>query len=311
MGISLRNRNISRKQILFLIAFLIHGSSAQDKCCTLPNLSYSTGNASPHECSHLNCTEAFIYVEDSYGPSNLLFNAVKISTLTLIRNKGKADMIQLEEIVHKSPGPAVTLKQADLEDDCFENLKKITVDDPYFYCDGKNKLIDIEGDYNKTMIGRLEKVANETLAVCNQPRPVTLAAVSSTVKSPVVQSATVISPVVITLNPPPPICPERKLPAVEKASNNDLLLYIYCLSTEILFIIATCLTILTFKLYKKLCAQESRRLLSEALSKFQDTEEADQKNETAVTSAPEVQMERKIAGAESSKLNKERNAEEI
>ncbi|CAD6192761.1 unnamed protein product [Caenorhabditis auriculariae] len=227
----------------------------EEKCCKYPILGYSSGAVVPSECAKgVECTEAPIYVDSADDVPNdffvFLMDAKNISTLKIIGSR-RFEVTGTIRIAHKGSGPAVTLKNADLDERSFKNLKTITVDDPYVYCDGKNKLIDIEGDYKGNVTLRLEKVANETLAVCNKPRPVTEAAVSSTVGNPITQSATLISPIEVPLNPPSLVCQENNDNAAKKSSNNGVFLYVACVVIAFLTIICICLIILSAKLYKK------------------------------------------------------------
>ncbi|CAD6192758.1 unnamed protein product [Caenorhabditis auriculariae] len=162
---SLRIRNNSRGS-LFLIAFLVSGCSTSDQCCTRPMSAAPEGDAIPPECTRLRCTEAPIYSFNARGDnalSKFLVRAKKISVLTVLGNAPAFDLDDLEEIVHKGPGPAVILKQAVLGEDSFQVLKRIAVDDPF------------------------KKVVNKTLAVCNPP----VAESNSTVGSPLKPSSLV------------------------------------------------------------------------------------------------------------------------
>ncbi|CAD6192759.1 unnamed protein product [Caenorhabditis auriculariae] len=112
-----------------------------------------------------------------------------------------------------------------------------------------------------------------TLAVCNKPRPVTEAAVSSTVGNPITQSATLISPIEVPLNPPSLVCQENNDNAAKKSSNNGVFLYVACVVIAFLTIICICLIILSAKLYKKRPKRGTRLASFEVPAYPKNTEE--------------------------------------
>ncbi|CAD6192757.1 unnamed protein product [Caenorhabditis auriculariae] len=258
-----------------------------DVCCKGPMVALNNTEAIPHECRLplLICTKAPIYAEDARydgAVKYLLYNLRNSSTITII--KSEMSVNHLIEVTHGGPGAAITLKNAKLGEDSFENLKKITVDDPYIYCDGKNKLIDIEGDYNKIVIDRLEKVANETLAVCDKPRPVTGA-------------VTIISPV----EPAAVVCQKEKDPLVaEKCPNCDVALYLAGVAILFLSLICISLSFVCVKMYRKLRSRDNRLVSAEALTPRSPSPRAPNAEEPTLESP----IDRRTAGAEEDSLDR-------
>ncbi|CAD6184650.1 unnamed protein product [Caenorhabditis auriculariae] len=210
--------------------------------CKRPMMCYASGCAVPDECAVPDCfnTEAPIYVENlaSTGPlHSFLERARQISTLTIIGNAKPILPYYVTEIVHEGTGPAVTLKNAKFLPKSFKNLEKITVDDPYFFCDVENKLIDIEGYLVPVVKVRLEKVANQTLAVCDKPRPDTDAQFSSLVDSP--------------LESPPNISEQGNVSAVENCYEYDEVLIAASSVIGFLLIICILMIFVNFDIYRR------------------------------------------------------------
>ncbi|CAD6195928.1 unnamed protein product [Caenorhabditis auriculariae] len=139
---------------IFFFSSFASISLAQDECCQRLILSYPTGDAIPPGCEKLKCTEAPVHVEKSLASANdvayFLNNAVNISTLTVINNGNRFNMLNVERIFHEERGPAVLLKDVDLHKDAFVNLKKIEVKDVSLYCEDQN-LVVIEGNCHEAV----------------------------------------------------------------------------------------------------------------------------------------------------------------
>ncbi|CAD6196052.1 unnamed protein product [Caenorhabditis auriculariae] len=162
-----------KRQLVFAFGILfctLSTVTSQVKCCKRPISAYPSGDAIPPECENLDCTEGSITMEKPSGKKVVSFlgKTERTGAISILDNKLKAIMIpDLIEIVHNGPGPAVHLREPNLDDKfSFKKLQKITVDNPYIFC--KNwDLIRLENNVTEEIRLRLEKVANETLAVCN------------------------------------------------------------------------------------------------------------------------------------------------
>ncbi|CAD6197054.1 unnamed protein product [Caenorhabditis auriculariae] len=158
--------------VLLYTAIIFFGVEAVDICCKRAVLSYATGTAIPPECGKSKCFEASIHIEKPGTESAPLLGffplTTKTSTLTIIGNKdaGSIMFASLVEVVHKGPGPAIYLDDADLHDSSFSSFQKITVDEIEPYC-LKSDLVVVKGSSKAIWRERLESVANKTLLKCS------------------------------------------------------------------------------------------------------------------------------------------------
>ncbi|CAD6198301.1 unnamed protein product [Caenorhabditis auriculariae] len=263
-------------KLLLMIAMMnLFSVVLTESCCQRPMYAYKDGDAVPPECVSVTCTEATIYADGSRGYQGVhsyLFRATKISSLTLIGNVTLFYMDVLKEVVHKGPGPALTLRYANLGEDTFKSLKTIKVDDVTIYCNGSNKLIEIEGKLLDDVLHRLYKVGNKTLEACKL----------LTTTQPSVPVATQEACV-------PNSNLQKAVENVEKeCSSNDLALYITSLSSGILLILLIASIVFSVQMYRKLRLNQNRIFTIEAPSGIQ----------TADESAPEAQKDRKMAGVD-------------
>ncbi|CAD6197771.1 unnamed protein product [Caenorhabditis auriculariae] len=170
------NKARLKRQLVVVCGILfcaLSTASAQYKCCPGSMWSYPSGDAVPPGCddSKVSCTEGSVHVEQPSTEStivpNFLSRATKTGAIIIIDNAGVTlRMRKLKKIVHKGLGPAVHLKNSKLVDDeSFNSLEIIEVDDPYVYCKNRDLLL-FEGNVSKEVRNLLEKVANKTLENC-------------------------------------------------------------------------------------------------------------------------------------------------
>ncbi|CAD6184651.1 unnamed protein product [Caenorhabditis auriculariae] len=241
--------------------------------CKRPMLCYASGCAVPDECAVSDCqnTEAPIYVENLASEESVhtfLARAIKISTLTVIGNEKLFLPENVIEIIHGGTGPAVTLKNAKFDEDAFKNLEKITVDDPYIYCDVENKLIDIEGVLEPQVKGRLEKVASQTLVMCDKPRPDFDAEFNSLVVSP--------------LESPLNVSEQKNVPSGRKCFKYDAVFYSASVAIGVLLVFCIALLYLCVQIYRAPLPRRSAHSSGQKKSKGtrQGGETGRQSNET-------------------------------
>ncbi|CAD6192627.1 unnamed protein product [Caenorhabditis auriculariae] len=187
---------------------------------------YGDKEAFPIECQSSKCTEEVIYAENARAGEDIhkfLPSMIKSSTITMIGNTTTYNLAGLVEIVHKGPGPAITLQNIELVRDSFKSLKTIKVDDVSIYCDGTTDLIKIEGKIPQDILEQLHEVENKTLAACK----------SLTTTPPSVLGAAQGS---------------QNIDA-EKGSSNNTPLYIACAVIVVLLIVSIVSTIIALKLY--------------------------------------------------------------
>ncbi|CAD6192624.1 unnamed protein product [Caenorhabditis auriculariae] len=144
---------------LLLMIAMLNAFSAED-CCKRPMTAYEAEEGFPLECRLSTCTEELIYAdraEVGKNVSNFLSSVHKSSTITMVGNTTSYIVASLVEIVHKGPGPALTLMNVKLIDESFAKLKTIKVDDISNYCDGSSELIKIEGSIPQPILDRLQK----------------------------------------------------------------------------------------------------------------------------------------------------------
>ncbi|CAD6192631.1 unnamed protein product [Caenorhabditis auriculariae] len=246
---------------LLLMVAMLNAFSAED-CCKRPMYAYKNGDARPPECppDNVKCTEAPIYADEA-SSGKLVFNFMasmeKSSTITMIGNTTSYNVVNLVEIVHKGPGPALTLMNVKLADESFAKLNTIKVDDISIYCDGTTDLIKIEGSIPQDILDQLHKVKNETLAACKS----------------------------LTTTPP------SVLGAAQGSQNidaeKDTPLYIACGVIVVLLIVSIVSTIIALKLY--FCHKKDRPSASLGASE----KGAQKKAETAKETSKETSQEKK------------------
>ncbi|CAD6192988.1 unnamed protein product [Caenorhabditis auriculariae] len=170
------NKARLKRQLVVICGILfcaLSTASAQDACCPGSMWSYPSGDAVPPGCedSKVTCTEGSVHVEQpskkSTIVSSFLMRATKTGAIIILDTGGVSlKMSNLKEIVHKGIGPAVHLRNSKLVDDeSFNSLERIEVDDPYVYCKNRD-LLRFEGNVSKKVRELLEKVANKTLDIC-------------------------------------------------------------------------------------------------------------------------------------------------
>ncbi|CAD6197998.1 unnamed protein product [Caenorhabditis auriculariae] len=233
--------------------------SAED-CCKRPMTAYGDKEAFPIECQSSKCTEEVIYAENARGGGDIhkfLSSVQKSNTITMVGNVTSLSIYDLVEIVHKGPGPAITLQKVDLNRGSFKKLKTIKVDDVSIYCDGTTDLIKIEGKIPQDILEQLHEVENKTLAAC--------------------KSLTTTQPTV--------------LGAAQGSQNidaeKDTPLYIACAVIVVLLIVSIVSTIIALKLY--FCHKKDRPSASLGASE----KGAQKKAETAKETSKETSQEKK------------------
>ncbi|CAD6197997.1 unnamed protein product [Caenorhabditis auriculariae] len=228
---------------LLLMIAMLNAFSAED-CCKRPMTAYGDKEAFPTECDKSKCTEEVIYAENALSGedvSKFLSSVRKSNTITMVGNTTSYTVANLVEIVHKGPGPAITLQNVVLSMGSFKKLKTIKVDDVSIYCDGTTDLIKIEGSIPQDILDQLHKVENKTLAACKSlttTQPTVLGATQGVGVSSSNSSA-VISP----------LCTQKIDAEKEKCSSNNTLLYIACAVIVVLLIVSIVSTIIALKLY--------------------------------------------------------------
>ncbi|CAD6192629.1 unnamed protein product [Caenorhabditis auriculariae] len=271
-------------KLLLMIALLnaCYAVSTQS-CCKRPMYAYGSGDAIPPECIlNVGCTDALIYAD--HGRANqevykFLNAMLKSSTITLISTQANVEF--LEEIIHKGPGPALTLINNTLIANSFISLKKIEVDDVSIYCDGTTDLIKIEGSLFKEVLDRLHKVGNKTLEACKSlttTQPTVLGATQRAGVPRSNSSAAVISQ----------LCTQKIDAEKEKCSSNNTLLYIACGVIVVLLIVSIVSTIIALKLY--FCSHKKDR---PSASLGASEKGAQKKAETAKETSKETSQEKK------------------
>ncbi|CAD6195164.1 unnamed protein product [Caenorhabditis auriculariae] len=204
---------------LLLMIAMLNAFSAED-CCKRPMTAY----ADKEEIIYADRAESAKYV------SSFLFAVGKSSTITMVGNTTTYTVANLVEIVHKGPGPALTLVNVKLIDESFAKLKTIKVDDISIYCDGSSELIKIEGSIPQPILDRLQKVENKTLTACKSlttTQPTVLGATHGAGVSSSNSSAVISQ-----------LCTQKIDAEKEKCSSNNTLLYIACGGIVVLLIVS-------------------------------------------------------------------------
>ncbi|CAD6192623.1 unnamed protein product [Caenorhabditis auriculariae] len=248
---------------LLLMMAMLNAFSAED-CCKRPMYAYGDKEGFPIECQPLKCTEEVIYAENARSGEDIhkfLSSVQKSNTITMVGNTTSYNPARLVEIVHKGPGPALTLMNVKLVDESFAKLKTIKVDDLSNYCNGGTELIKIEGKIPQVVLDRLNKVENKTLAACK----------SLTTTQPTVLGAAQGS---------------QNIDA-EKGYSNNTPLYIACAVIVVLLIVSIVSTIIALKLY--FCHKKDRPSASLGASE----KGAQKKAETAKETSKETSQEKK------------------
>ncbi|CAD6200223.1 unnamed protein product [Caenorhabditis auriculariae] len=164
-----------KRQLVYVFGILfcaISRATVEGACCKRAMIAYSSGEAIPPECqdNSVTCTEESIFLENPSSfriLDSFLKSATRTGSITILDNE-KIDIVisNVEEIVHNGQGPAVHLRNPALVGRSFVKLKKITVPNPHMFCQSWD-LLRLENNITAEVRNRLEKVANETLAVCN------------------------------------------------------------------------------------------------------------------------------------------------
>ncbi|CAD6199116.1 unnamed protein product [Caenorhabditis auriculariae] len=161
-----------KRQLTFAFGILfctLSKVTSEGACCKRCISAYPSGEAVPPGCEIMDCTDESITIEKPNGRkvSSFLAKASRTGAISILDNtRIEISISALTEIVHNGPGPAIHLRNPNLIGSSFFSLEKITVDNPYKFC--KNwDLIRLENNVTTEVRNWLEKVANETLAVCN------------------------------------------------------------------------------------------------------------------------------------------------
>ncbi|CAD6189485.1 unnamed protein product [Caenorhabditis auriculariae] len=220
-------------------------TTAIQSCCKKPIVAYSDVDAIPPECrSQVRCTDAMIYADHarSRGDVSLFLTAaLKTSTITLIGGPTWFN-VDPEEIVHKGPGPAITLVNVSLVLTSFTALKSIEVPDVSIFCNGRVNLIEVVGKQPNEILNRLYKVGNATLKPCKSWKATTQASALGATQGAGVPSSN--SSAVISR-----MCTQKTDAEEEKCSSNNTLLYIACGVIVVLLIVSVVSTIIALKPY--------------------------------------------------------------
>ncbi|CAD6199600.1 unnamed protein product [Caenorhabditis auriculariae] len=170
------------KTIFLLLGILLTNltpTTAQTSCCDMPI--FGTGNNSCVDGSCLACTRSEFVVKKQGDVSGNALGATaylaSASRIVLENNPGIANFIALRSLVLDAsdslsfPEPLIRVRNAEVSEESFSNLKTITITPIDPYCT-KKTILDID-NMKKKPWDRLRKLEKDLLASC--PKPTTQA----------------------------------------------------------------------------------------------------------------------------------------